>query len=388
MSEDNGTYYRDPNAARYPDYPIAPAVKAVIDAANVRPIDADVFACGSTLGNLLRFVRGIDKPFRFSVEVIGDTVFFIRKENDPKQLIEGVRGFGHSFPDAYTTWPKEVKNSETHQRIIQYDLGGLQCLVRFECDGFLDDSPARSPSQSLPANDTSTLPSEDTLTAALSKTTLSAPLAHTTSPLSIKRAGKPIPQPSIFDLKTRSGRHKKEINMDDITPQLWLKQIPNFIVAYHDGFGLFQDIQIQDVKPLIADFEADNARPIRALVGLLWRIIENANAETRALEVYCPGTGVLEIRRQFGDGVAALPHALEHEWVAMCAAAAGGLEVGAGLGRRRESRGEVTPYAASDSASPGLDSGDATDVDDTSDGEQDFTACSADECGYCGRCTY
>lgn len=94
------------------------------------PFDADVFGCGSTLGNLLRFTRGIDKAFRFTAEVIGKTLFLIRKENDPKQFIEGVRGYGHTFPDAYTTCPEEVKDSETHQRIIQYDLGGLQCLVR------------------------------------------------------------------------------------------------------------------------------------------------------------------------------------------------------------------------------------------------------------------
>jgi hypothetical protein len=138
LQEDNGTYYRDPNAAQYPDYPLAPAVKATLDAIGSKPVNTDIFACGSTLGHLLRFTRGADKAFRLSVQAIGKTVFLIRKENDPKELIEGVRGFGHSFPDAYTSWPSEVKGSETHQRIVQYQLGGLQCLVRFECDGFLD----------------------------------------------------------------------------------------------------------------------------------------------------------------------------------------------------------------------------------------------------------
>lgn len=201
------------------------------------PTEADVFASESTLGNLLRFVRGSDKAFRFNVEVIGDTVFFVRKENDPRELIEGVRGFGRSFPDAYTTWPEDVKGSETHQRIVQYSLGGINCLVRYECDGFFDDTAT--------ANDTATATaslsakvkpaSTDALTEALSSTTISTPKLSSNGPLSIKQAGKPIDLASIFDLKTRSNKHGKLLKMDDITPQLWVKQIPNFIVAYHNG---------------------------------------------------------------------------------------------------------------------------------------------------------
>ena len=53
------------------------------------------------MGNLLRFVRSIDKPFRFSVEVVDSTVFFVRKENQPDELIDGVRGYGHTFPGRF-----------------------------------------------------------------------------------------------------------------------------------------------------------------------------------------------------------------------------------------------------------------------------------------------
>ena len=73
----------------YPDFPTG---------------STDIVACGSTLGNLLRFVRGQDKPFRFLAQVIGNTVFFLRKENDPRELIPDVRGYGHSSPEANMTW--------------------------------------------------------------------------------------------------------------------------------------------------------------------------------------------------------------------------------------------------------------------------------------------
>jgi hypothetical protein len=135
LLEDSGQYYRDPNAARYPEHPIAPVVQSVLEKqlkamiglsmfnAHMHPnfptADIDIVACGSTLGNLLRFARGQDKSFRFAVETISNTVFFIRKENDPREVIPDVRGYGHSFPEANTTWENDVKGSETHQRIIR-----------------------------------------------------------------------------------------------------------------------------------------------------------------------------------------------------------------------------------------------------------------------------
>ncbi|KAJ4343626.1 hypothetical protein N0V95_006634 [Ascochyta clinopodiicola] len=379
LPEDSGTYYRDPNAAHYPEYPIAPAVEAVMDATDDAMVGSDLFACGSTLGNLLRFVRGIDKAFRFSVETIGDTVFLIRKENDPKELIEGVRGFGHTFPEAYTTWPKGVQGSETHQRIVQYHLGDLQCLVRFECDGFFDDSfddSAKSLShEASRGKDSAAFPSDNVLAQTLSSTAISTARPTSTGALAVQHRGSVVPSNSIFDLKTRSGKYKKEINMDDITPQLWLKQIPNFVVAYHDGAGLFEDIQIRNVRSLVSVWEQDNARSIRDLIVLLKKIIDVAKADTRGLlEVYCPGTGELEIRRQAGDGVHALPSALGEEWTRRCESD-GGYQFGK----------DDTGYGAS----PDFLDESFGDSDDGSDDDgKDFTACSADDCGYCGRCTY
>ena len=354
-------------------------MRAILDAADDTPKDADVFACGSTLGNLLRFTRGKEKAFRFTVEVVGDTLFLVRKENDPKELIEGIHGFGHSFPEAYTTWPKEVKGSETHQRIIQYKLGGLRCLVRFECDGFFEDSSTADKIRSPTTHDLSDLRTEDLLSVALLKSTLTAPgptFESSPSTLNVLKTGASIPQTAIFDLKTRSRRYNKDIDMDDITPQLWLKQIPNFIVAYHDGAGLFQsqDIHIQDARSLTRTFEEDNAEAIGCLVTLLNKIIKAARAEPSGmLEVYCPGSDELQIRKQFGDGVHALPSDLLDQWEANCDT--GGFEFG---------EDDTESGAWEKTYEDAL--GDSDELSD--DGDMDFTACSVEECGYCGRCTY
>jgi len=107
------------------------------------PLLLDVVGCGSTLGNLLRFCAGIDKDFRFDIDRVRDTIFFIRKESSPTALIHNIRGYGHSFPEAHTIWEPDVKGSASHQRIIQYDFGGLKFLVRSENDGYLKQTVDR-----------------------------------------------------------------------------------------------------------------------------------------------------------------------------------------------------------------------------------------------------
>jgi hypothetical protein len=355
---------------------MAPVVHAIVETnPEFDAASTDLFACGSTLGNLLRFTRGIDKSFRFNVEVIGETVFFVRKENDPKEVIKDIRGFGHTFPEAYTTWEHSVKGSETHQRIIRYKFGGLSCLVRFESDGYIRETPA--------VNDTApakTAVNQDDLLQALQETAISRPSNTTISKpdaVKIKHGGSAVPQQSIFDLKTRSGKHKRDIDMSDIYPAIWIKQISNFIVAYHDGAGLFEDIRVQDVKNDVQAWAGDNRDAIRRFATLLDKIVDIARSNaSKLLEVYCSGTDRLEIRVQYGDGVHALPADLVDRWE----------KVETSIISTHDDASDEFEY---DDGGIGID--DRYDLDTDSDDagpEPDYTACSADDCGYCGKCTY
>ena len=147
LKQDRGDYFRDPNAAKYPTYPIEPAIRTVLaESSDLPNTKIDLFACRSTVGNLLRFVRAVDKPFRFDVEVAGNTVFFIRKEKSPTELIPGVHGYGYTFPESYTTWERDVKSSENSQRLITYDFNGLRRIIRFESDGYFTNIVSKAPS--------------------------------------------------------------------------------------------------------------------------------------------------------------------------------------------------------------------------------------------------
>jgi hypothetical protein len=311
------------------------------------------------------------------VEVIGNTVFLGRKENSPTELIDGVKGYGHTFPESYTTWEADVRGSETHQRLVQYKFGGLKCLLRFECDGYL---PA-SEKTVAPQNETSS-PSilvDSDLAQHLQTTSVSAPLPRTAKPLSLKTGGSVVPQSSIFDLKTRSRRWGKDINMEDILPLLYIKQIPNFIVAYHNGAGLFEpdNIEVQSLQRALHQWETDNKSALERLAVLLRKIIEVAkNDEEGLMEVYCPSSACLDLRKQHGEGSHTLPLVLREEWEGNV------YNTGDDSGSDENLTGKVY----------GIDIGDkfdaAFDSDSDDGGSKDFTACSVDMCGYCGKCTY
>lgn len=310
LDSDKGDFFRDPNAARFPNYPIEPAVRAVLKQnSQFSTKDIDLFTCASALGNLSRYVRGVDREFRFVMGMVGNTVFFVRRERSPTELIPNVRGYGHTFPEEYTSWERDVKGSESHQRIIQYGFGELRLLVRFESDGyFRKDKTSRSKTYS------------DSLIDAFGDASISHVTVTNQEGLRIEEGGQPVPQKDVFDIKTRSVYDfktrtiKKEIDMTDIIPRLWVSQIPTLIVGFHDR-GLFDDIRVQDMRKEIEKWEKENEESIRQLVSLLHDLIEFAAMSRTNLEICRSETGPLQIRRLAGEGLGILPSKLKARWI-------------------------------------------------------------------------
>lgn len=375
LKEDSGDYFRDPNAARYPKYPTEPAVQAVLaEQPDFPTTGVDIFACGSTVGNLLRFVRGVDKAFRFNVEVVGNTVFFVRKEKAPTELIPDVRGYGHTFPESYTTWEPDVKGSESHQRIVKYTFGGIKCIIRFESDGYHRDLvpkvEARKPKSSGRQEPDAETDLASVMNAA-SFGSLSQKSSSSDDALQIKPGGQRIPQNAIFDLKTRSAW--KEIDMTEIYPRLWVSQISNFIIGYHTR-GTFEDIRKQDIRTDLNDWAKENQDALGRLHNLIHKIINYAKGTSNEkLEICRTDLDVLEIRKQAGDGCDALSPAVKSKWT-----------------QGKDPPPNTPPASAQEKSQNKLNEKSLLDpwaFDDDDDDEPDFTACSVG-CGYCGHCTY
>lgn len=391
LKEDAGVYCRDRNAAHYPNFPVEPIVKSILHMASCADKETaagevDIFGCGSTLGNLLRFIVGDQLKFRILIEVVSTTVHFIRREKSPQETISDVRGYGHSFPENYTTWDPAVRGSSSHQRVIKYRFGDLVCLVRFEADGYLPDKVGTLARKARNVGD-ETRPTEKEDDTAPDELFSSLAVSHETSfsskaGLKITDAGCVVPQRAIFDLKTRSVKRKPQ-EAGIITgemPRLWLRQIPNFVLAYH-SFGVFEDIQIRDVRTNVANWEKQNADSLTSFATLLGKIVKFARKQKNGrLEITCnEGQDFLALRALTTDIRPAFTPLTEARWRAW-------LVKGSSHGTETCKDVELKCDSFEYSDAVRESRADMEDLYDVDEGVSiDYTVCD-EECGYCGHC--
>lgn len=298
LKPDSEDVFRDINAARYPAYSWEPSFRALKAMEPNFPLRfVDVVGCGSTIGNLLRFAasQSQTKPFRFDVDVVGNTVLFARRERSSTELITGLQGYGHTFPEAYTTWDSDVRNSCSHQRIVHYEFGGLQFLVRSETDGYVKVGKSTAPNSTAQVN----------LEEALNTVSLTSNIVGTGQKLDIRFQGTKIPQDLIFDLKTRASY--KHFDMEEILPRLWVNQTSKFLIAYHQ-FGLFDNPKVEDVRGQVRAWESRNSKLLAKFHAVIKRIVEVVrDSECQQCEVSWGGQGPLLITKQIDPVRKALP---------------------------------------------------------------------------------
>ena len=353
--------------------------------------EIDLFGCSSTLGNVLRFARRVDQRFRFLVQVVGNTVFFLRHENPPTRVMEENRGFGHTFPDANTRWDAGVEGSVSHQRLLRYRFAGLNCLVRSESDGYI---PSKAP-EAHGALQTSIVCAEERsdgnddvpLHKVLASSSRKIKDKDRTASLKVTKAGYEVPQAAVFDLKTRGSYSKSLDVLQDRLPRLWVAQIPNFILAYHNS-GMFvpEDVHVQDVRKDLHKWEQENQQDIKRFGWLLREIIAAARATKHGkLQVCREELDKLDLREQHVQE-SVLPVNLMLRWTTSAFAN----QTGSADDEppQEESTGAAESDARSHAESYGFESDfDSLNLHDD-ESEKDYTACSADDCGYCGRCSY
>ncbi|KAK2035985.1 geranylgeranyl pyrophosphate synthetase [Colletotrichum somersetense] len=370
LVEDSGVYYRDKNAARYPACPMEPTAQAVM-AMHPEPFKkpVNIVGCGSTIGNLLRYVRGDERPFRMLVEVVGGAVHLIRRENSPTETIPSVRGYGHTFPEAYTTWDAGVRGSASHQRVLRYDFGGLSCIVRYEGDGYLEDKLESLPDEGGAV--TSEECSVDALIQGLDASKMKSKSPSHSSPLRSQAGGFLVPQAAVFELKTRSMFRKGQDFLGEELPRLWVAQMPNFILAYHQR-GVFTEIEVMDVAEEVKMWEKSMQRELSQLAALLHRIVDLAHASRDGrLEVSRQELSRLHVREQCPELPLAFSGDMMAKWEDWLDPDDNCRVSGGGADRRGD---DVEEKEAEDEFSWAV-------------GDDDYTACS-EKCSYCGKCTY
>lgn len=316
------------------------------------PSSVDIMGCASSLGDILRFTRSIASTFRFDVEMVGNTLFLVR--NHRGEVIPDVRGYGHSFLDAFTTHEDNGAETKSHQRIVSYSFGGLKCLVRFECDGYFEGCEG------------------DFATMAKRLESLNILYPPNSGSINVKAAGMTVSQDSILEIKTKSAAGEP-LAMSDHLPRLWVRQIPNFVTAYH-ARGNFEDVQKKSVKQDVLNWETEHESELQKFASILRQlIVEVKRASHLKLELRRSGLGPLELREQGGRLREVLPAHWKNMWA------------------EQQHQGEAHLSDEDDSEGcPSLSSQD--DESAESDGAAadddfafDYTACSP-SCGYCGHC--
>ncbi|KAI1081769.1 hypothetical protein F5B20DRAFT_535315 [Whalleya microplaca] len=350
LAGDYGEYLRDQNGAMFPDYPMQPSVQAIFALhQGFDPSSIDIMGCASTLGDILRFTRSVDSTFRFDVEMVGNTLFLIR--NCKNQVIPDVRGYGHSFLDAFTSYGSTVDGTKSHQRIVAYSFGRMKCLVRFECDGYFTSKDGISTKVSGPESLNLLEPS-------------------TPNSITAKMAGKIVPQDTILEIKTLS-QARGQIEKSEHLPRLWLRQITNFITAYHIR-GSFEEVNKASIEEELVNWEIEHEPELQDFASILRRIIvEVKRVSHLKLELCRAGLGSLQLIERRGKPRQALPS----EWMEIW-----NPQPPCELGKDAQDR-------LSDEEDNGCYPHDilSESEDSEDDFSLDFTACDL-SCGYCGHC--
>lgn len=383
LEPDKGEVFIDQNAARYGSFPLEPMFRAIYEVHPALDLeDVDVVICRNTMGKLFDFVTTNSRRFEIDVEIIGDKAVFIRKERKATEFIDEFRGFGHTFPEEYTRWDSAVKGSSSHHRIAEYEFAGLKYLLRFQSDGYLAETVGGlDKASSWRQGNMAGLANTTTLLSFGNLTTIGEKRPMAGHGLTVRRGGSESDQEAMIEIKTRAAH--KVLDMESVLPRLWMSQTPNLIAAYHKG-GRFDDVQILDVRKDLGKWEERNSVNLRKLDALTRRIIDTAqHSTTRKCRVKRTASGELEIWELNSSHQSALPDDLRHKL------------------KKKDLEGENDLEAEDDRSkeveqgSPERDSGDYDDFDDDDqrydeedDSDKDFTACSLDDCGYCGHCSY
>lgn len=191
-------------------------------------------------------------------------MLFTRWEVNAVQIITGSynSGYGHEFEKAVTRFDGELRQSMGHQRIMKYNLGGIECLARFEVDAYIEGD----------ANfDDDTKPDTPDLPAAFSTLTTQSGQDRNqellASEVRVVERGRLVDLGSIAEIKSRN--QKSKLKMKDIIPQLWISQTQKLFVGYHKE-GLVEKKPLRGgMATHFRQWEAANQDQLKRMVGAI-----------------------------------------------------------------------------------------------------------------------
>ncbi|OCK84348.1 hypothetical protein K432DRAFT_422658, partial [Lepidopterella palustris CBS 459.81] len=142
----SGRYYIDQDAAHEPQHPFKPMFDALEQTKpNYDFTDVDLVVDNMSLRYLLSFIDGnLNDSLRFDLHLVEKTLFVTRRAESTFIDIDPNRGqsnaYMFSFRKLLAKWSDSESDAETtgHYRAVRYNMGGLNCVVKFEAHAFFE----------------------------------------------------------------------------------------------------------------------------------------------------------------------------------------------------------------------------------------------------------
>ncbi|KAF9732431.1 hypothetical protein PMIN02_009662 [Paraphaeosphaeria minitans] len=261
IEQDSGFQAADYNYVRKPRDPFAPLFTALgVMNPGFQFSDIDVLADRNNLRILLEFCQGKSNgPLRLDVHMISNTLVFVRKGE--KFWRRQTNGIGNNFEKNFTQPGDDMEDATSHYRAIQYPVGPLNIVVRFEADAYFEDC---APGDLDPTG-----------TAAVTGALLAErPHYDFRPPVRFLQKGHIVPTAQMAELKTVT--HKEEgTSSVACQDQLWFGRTTHLLTGVYkieDNKGKILRLKYENAKARVDKWEEKNQEALRKLVDLLLRI--------------------------------------------------------------------------------------------------------------------
>ncbi|CAG8953515.1 hypothetical protein HYFRA_00009971 [Hymenoscyphus fraxineus] len=232
----------------------------------------DIATDRNSLRKLLGFSAGITDQWRLEVDMIDDTLFFSQWEEFRQRLINGQQdsGYGHSLEDNVTQKPTSMEDCMHYERVVQYELGGLRCLVRYEADAFID-------TEESPDIDERT--TDELLAPKPSKPVLKPPykLVH------VIPRGRLVDPTSMVEIKS----HKTpKFNYSKALPQLWFAQTKFICAARHEDGLVSETLEVRDMSEELEKWRIQSQDNLKNMMKIIKEIKEITREFRKCTVIY------------------------------------------------------------------------------------------------------
>jgi hypothetical protein len=274
----------DQHAARSRTFPFEPIFQALsVLNPHVRFDDVDVVVNRNTLQSLLKYINAkASQPLRLDLDLVANTLFIGRRVLHAKSG-SAPNSYGRSFEAYFATEDPQLESANGHHRVVRYDFGGLNMIVRIEVDAYIPNAPY-DPSSPLAPH-----PFFDPY--------LSPPggIPHSLQ-TSVIPAGTLIPHFLTIELKSNEKSKPLE--------QMWLGRTPNAFLGRGKGGFLKQATVEKASEEELVKWEIDNQGSLKKLAWLLGELREVAKRSEGSAVLVVMGKGsmmeVFEVERKVG----------------------------------------------------------------------------------------